>query len=156
MPAGLSILWHLPGRECACLAAQNCPHHRFQVAAEEPRAATRAEFNEEIHSEGCEALNPETVLLQRADTQLLEQAMDHLPDRLREVLVLRELEGLSYKEIAEVVGVPMGTVMSTLFRARERFRHAASDLVRRQAQPKGSSALSDAELQELTQDAVQV
>jgi hypothetical protein len=50
----------------------------------------------------------------------------------------------------------MGTVMSTLFRARERFRHAASDLVRRQAQPKGSSALSDAELQELTQDAVLV
>ena len=95
------------------------------------------EFNEEIHSEGYEALNPETVLLQRADTQLLEQAMNHLPVRWREVLMLRELEGLSYKEIAEVVGVPMGTVMSTLFRARERFRHPASDLVRRQAQPRG-------------------
>jgi DNA-directed RNA polymerase specialized sigma24 family protein len=90
-------------------------------------------------------------LLQGADTQLLEQAMNVLPDRLREVLLLRELEGLSYKEIAEVAGVPMGTVMSTLFRARERFRHAASDLVKRQAQPKGSSALSDAERQELTQ-----
>jgi RNA polymerase sigma-70 factor (ECF subfamily) len=98
------------------------------------------EFDEEIHREGGEALNPETLLLQRADTQLLEQAMNHLPDRLREVLMLRELEGLSYKEIAEVVGVPIGTVMSTLFRARERFRHAASDLVRRQAQLKGSSA----------------
>jgi len=98
------------------------------------------EFDEEIHREGWEALNPEALLLQRADTQSLEQAMKHLPDRLREVLVLRELEGLSYKEIAEVVGVPMGTVMSTLFRARERFRHAASDLVRREAQPKGSPA----------------
>jgi RNA polymerase sigma-70 factor (ECF subfamily) len=86
------------------------------------------EFNEEIHSEGCEALNPETLLLQRADTQLLEQAMNHLPVRLREVLMLRELEGLSYKEIAEVVGVPMGTVMSTLFRAREQLRQAASEL----------------------------
>jgi RNA polymerase sigma-70 factor, ECF subfamily len=42
--------------------------------------------------------------------------MNHLPDRLREVLMLRELEGLSYREIAEVVGVPMGTVMSALFR----------------------------------------
>jgi RNA polymerase sigma-70 factor, ECF subfamily len=84
------------------------------------------EFNEEIHSEGCEALNPETLALQRADTQLLEQAMNHLPVRLREVLMLRELEGLSYKQIAEVVGVPMGTVMSTLFRARERLRHAAA------------------------------
>jgi RNA polymerase sigma-70 factor (ECF subfamily) len=88
-----------------------------------------AEFDEEMHSEGCASLSPETVLLQRADTQLLEQAMDRLPERLREVLVLRELEGLSYKEIAEVVGVPMGTVMSTLSRARERFRHAASDLL---------------------------
>ena len=115
-----------------------------------------AEFNEEIHSEGRESLSPETELLQRADTQLLEQAMDRLPARWREVLVLRELEGLSYKEIAEVVGVPMGTVMSTLFRARERFRHAASDLVRRQEQPKGSSAVSDAERQELEQDAVPV
>jgi RNA polymerase sigma-70 factor, ECF subfamily len=88
------------------------------------------EFNEELHSGGCEALSPETVLLQRADTHLLEQAMDRLPDRLREVLVLRELEGLSYKEIAEVVGIPTGTVMSSLFRARERLRQAASDLVR--------------------------
>jgi RNA polymerase sigma-70 factor (ECF subfamily) len=108
------------------------------------------EFNEEIHSEGCETLNPETVLLQRADTQWLEQAMNCLPVRWREVLVLRELEGLSYKEIADVVGVPMGTVMSTLFRARERFRHAATDLVRRQAQPMGSSAFSDDQLHQLS------
>src|SRR5207253_6737681 len=108
----------------------------------------------ELHAGKGEAFNPETLLLQRADTQLLEQAMNHLSDRLREVLVLRELEGLSYKEIAEVVGVPMGTVMSTLFRARERFRDAASELLRRQAQPKGSLALSDAELQKLKQDAV--
>jgi len=50
----------------------------------------------------------------------------------------------------------MGTVMSTLFRAREQFRRAASDLVRRQAQPKGSLAFSDAEPQELKQDAVPV
>ena len=77
-------------------------------------------------------------------------------DRLREVLVLRELEGLSYIEIAEVVGIPMGTVMSSLFRARERFRHAANDLGRRQSQPKGSPALGDAERQELEQDAVPV
>jgi RNA polymerase sigma-70 factor, ECF subfamily len=114
------------------------------------------EFNEEIHSDRREAFDPETLLLQGADTQLLEHAMNHLPDRLREVLVLRELEGLSYRAIAEVVGVPIGTVMSTLFRARERFRRAASDLVRQQALPKGSSALSDAERQELKQDAVPV
>jgi RNA polymerase sigma-70 factor (ECF subfamily) len=86
------------------------------------------EFNEQIHTDTWEAVNPETLLLQCADTQWLEHALNHLPDRFREVLVLRELEGMSYKEIAEVVGVPMGTVMSTLFRAREQLRHAASRL----------------------------
>ena len=114
------------------------------------------EFNEAIHSEECETLNPETLLLQGAGARWLEQAMNQLPDHLREVLILRELEGLSYKEIAEVAGIPIGTVMSTLFRARERFRHAASDLMRRQAQPKASSTLRDAEPQELTRDAVPV
>src|SRR5436190_16000626 len=114
------------------------------------------EFNEAIHSEDCDGPNPEILLLQGATTQLLEQAMNVLPDRLREVLLLRELEGLSYKEIAEVAGVPIGTVMSTLFRARERFRHLASELVRRQAQPKGPSAQSDTELPQLKQDAVPV
>jgi predicted DNA-binding protein (UPF0251 family) len=70
------------------------------------------------------------------------------------VLVLREQEGLSYREIADVVGIPMCTVMSTLSRARERFRHALSDLVRRQAQSKGCSAVSDAKLQETEAEVV--
>jgi RNA polymerase sigma-70 factor (ECF subfamily) len=98
-----------------------------------------AEFDEEIHGEECAALDPEALLLQGADTQLLERAINHLPVRLREILILRELEGLSYREIAEVVGIPMGTVMSTLFRARERFRHTTSELVSGRAQPKDLS-----------------
>jgi RNA polymerase sigma-70 factor, ECF subfamily len=116
------------------------------------------EFDEDMHSEAVdhEAINPETLLLQRADSQSIAQAMNQLPVRFREVLVLRELEGLSYKEIAEVVGVPVGTVMSTLSRARERFRHVAIGLVRRQAQPKGGSALGDAGRRELKQDPVLV
>jgi RNA polymerase sigma-70 factor (ECF subfamily) len=120
------------------------------------RAQPAIEFDEEIHDDGREALDPETLLIRRADTQLLEQAMNQLPNRLREVLLLRELEGLSYGEIAEVVGVPMGTVMSSLFRARERLRHAASDLVRRQAQPKCSATVSDAEVPDVDQDVVSV
>lgn len=91
------------------------------------------EFDEEIHSDGDTALNPELLLFQRLDSQWVEQAMNQLPARFREVLVLRELEGLSYKEIAAVVGVPIGTVMSTLSRARERFRHVARHLAGRQA-----------------------
>jgi RNA polymerase sigma-70 factor (ECF subfamily) len=77
------------------------------------------DFDEEIHSGTHEGSNPETLLLQRDTSKLLEQAMRKLPVRFREVLVLRELEGLSYREISQVVDIPMGTVMSSLSRARE-------------------------------------
>jgi RNA polymerase sigma-70 factor (ECF subfamily) len=52
------------------------------------------------------------------------RALDRLPPKSREVLVLRELEGCSYKEIAEVTGLPIGTVMSSLSRARRRLEQA--------------------------------
>jgi len=96
-------------------------------------------FDEEIHGGTVEASSPERLLLQRADTQLLELAMSQLPVRLQEVLVLRELEGLSYREIADVMSVPMGTVMSSLSRARERFRQAIGDLVEHQAVPESDT-----------------
>ncbi len=65
---------------------------------------------------------PDTLLLQEADRGLLRDAMEELPVEFREALVMRELEGLSYKEIAEVAGLPMGTVMSRLARARRLLR----------------------------------
>ena len=70
------------------------------------------------------------LLLQKADKQLLEKALNELPVRFREILVLRELEGLAYKEIAEVMGMPMGTVMSTLSRARHEFGRVAGELLK--------------------------
>ncbi len=79
-------------------------------------------FDEEIHSVQCAPESPEDLLLQRADRDALRQALAALPIALREVLVLRELEGLSYKAIAEVVAVPVGTVMSRLSRARARLQ----------------------------------
>ena len=88
------------------------------------------EFDEQIATSGVEMPNPEQLLLQKADGRLVEQAMSQLPVRFREILILRELEGFSYKQIADMMGVPMGTVMSTLSRARERFRHAAGDLLK--------------------------
>jgi RNA polymerase sigma factor (sigma-70 family) len=75
-------------------------------------------FDEEIHS--VEGANPETILLKIADRRMLEQALEELPVEFREVLILRELEDLSYKEIAGIVDVPLGTVMSRLARARKR------------------------------------
>ena len=68
------------------------------------------------------ALDPEERLLQQHTVTLVRAALEQLPVDFREVIVLREIEGLSYKEIAEVAGVPIGTVMSRLARARERLQ----------------------------------
>jgi RNA polymerase sigma factor (sigma-70 family) len=67
-------------------------------------------------------LDPEAQLIQQQTVEQVRGALEALPSDFREVLVLRELEGLSYKEIAAVVGVPIGTVMSRLARARERLQ----------------------------------
>lgn len=63
---------------------------------------------------------PDAGLIERADTARLETALAALPEEFRETLVLRELQGLDYRAIAEVTGVPIGTVMSRLARARRR------------------------------------
>src|SRR6266850_2491735 len=64
------------------------------------------------------AETPETALIAKADAAQLEAAISLVPPALREALVLRDIHGLSYREIAEVTGVPIGTVMSRLARAR--------------------------------------
>ena len=86
-------------------------------------------FDEEIHTDEGEISDPATLLLQKADRQLIQRALEELPLKFREMLVLRELEGLSYKEIAEVAGVPMGTVMSGLARARARLGQSVTNLL---------------------------
>lgn len=70
------------------------------------------------------ALSPEAEQLRQADARLVRESIEALPAEYREVLVLREMEGLSYKEIAQVAGVPIGTVMSRLARARQRLEAA--------------------------------
>jgi len=66
--------------------------------------------------------NPENLLLQNAGRDTLKAALDDLPAEFREAIVLREMEGMSYKEIADIASVPIGTVMSRLARARKRMQ----------------------------------
>jgi RNA polymerase sigma factor (sigma-70 family) len=68
--------------------------------------------------------NPETSLLRQAESGAVRGVLNRLPRALREILVLRELEGLSYRQIAEIAGLPIGTVMSRLARARTQFESA--------------------------------
>ncbi len=80
------------------------------------------EFDEEEHGVGD--VTPESLAIAGAERARLARALEALPARFREVLVLRELEGCSYKEIADITGVPIGTVMSSLSRARQRLAQA--------------------------------
>lgn len=81
-------------------------------------------FDEEVHTPPGDQVTPESSVLRGADREMLRQALVALPPAWREVIVLRELEGLSYKEIAEVAGIPIGTVMSRLARARSRLQQS--------------------------------
>ena len=81
-------------------------------------------FDEEQHSSARPQSDPETLLLQTDDATLIARALSSLPDHFHQLLVLRELEGLSYQELSDVIGIPMGTVMSRLSRARVALRRA--------------------------------
>jgi RNA polymerase sigma-70 factor (ECF subfamily) len=83
-------------------------------------ASTGDERLEQVQSPPSDA--PDRALAQQQQANDVRRAIESLPDEFREAVVLREIEGLSYKEVAAVLGVPMGTVMSRLSRARERLK----------------------------------
>jgi RNA polymerase sigma-70 factor (ECF subfamily) len=79
-------------------------------------------FDERIHASGHESVSPATILEHSEDAALISEAMDELPAEFREILALRHQEGLSYKEIADIMQIPPGTVMSRLARARGKLK----------------------------------
>ena len=81
-------------------------------------AAPPAEFDENIHLVPEEPVTLEASLLRKADNAMIHGALDELTPEFREVVVLRDFEELSYKEIADIAEIPVGTVMSRLARAR--------------------------------------
>ena len=85
------------------------------------RSGDRTETLDESRDDrAVDDLDPEALVMQRQTVERVQQALERLPPDFREVVVLRDLEGLSYKEIAMVVDIPIGTVMSRLARARDR------------------------------------
>lgn len=69
-----------------------------------------------------EAATPETIVIERSNSQMMQAAIDELPVYFREILLLCEVEEMSYQEIAETLSIPIGTVMSRLSRARRTLR----------------------------------
>jgi RNA polymerase sigma-70 factor, ECF subfamily len=88
-----------------------------------------AELDENCFPPDSHARNPEEVVLQNDNGTLLRKALEKLPPNFREVLILRELEGMSYREIANITDMPAGTVMSSLSRGRDCLRQALAGLM---------------------------
>lgn len=93
------------------------------------REPTPEAFNEAEHAVVEEMAEVAARLRREVDRERLDTALAALPVDMREVLVLHELEGLSYKEIAAVIGIPIGTVMSRLARARLRLQRQLRQII---------------------------
>jgi RNA polymerase sigma-70 factor (ECF subfamily) len=98
-------------------------HAAYRLAERRGRGGTIVPFDEHLHaSYGTPPEPPDRLAQRRAEARLVRDALAGLPDAFRDALVLRELEGLDYAEIAAVTGVPVGTVMSRLARGRARLK----------------------------------
>ncbi len=84
-------------------------------------------LDEELLTLPSQEGNPEQLVLKRLDVEAVYRAVESLPVEFREMIVLREMEGLSYREIAEVAEMPIGTVMSRLARARTRLQQCLKE-----------------------------
>jgi RNA polymerase sigma-70 factor (ECF subfamily) len=83
-------------------------------------ASMAVEFNEQIHGDTTASTNAENIMIRDSRIDSLRDCVETLPVEYREIIVLRELEELSYRQISEIAGIPIGTVMSRLSRGRER------------------------------------
>lgn len=109
----------------------------YTLLGGEVASASSSEFHEDSHDEESVAagavvnfpINPETAAIESADRVLLQQCLRSLSAEYREALVLRELQDCSYKEIAQIAEIPIGTVMSRLARGRRLLRRAMSDKI---------------------------
>jgi RNA polymerase sigma factor (sigma-70 family) len=90
-------------------------------------------IDDHLDEVGMDFADPETLLLQSIDSQTVRQALQELPVEFREVVVLREMEFFSYKEIANVVDLPLGTVMSRLARGRKRLHALLAERMGKEA-----------------------
>jgi RNA polymerase sigma-70 factor (ECF subfamily) len=109
------------GRAWFLRIVRNTYHQRLTASGR--RQADQ--FDEELHSADWPALpDPEELLLRADSAALIDRTISGLPERFRELLTLRELEELSYRELADVLDIPIGSVMSGLSRARQAFRIA--------------------------------
>ena len=98
-------------------------------------AGATVELEETLEEPREPSADPEELLLISCDREQVRQALEQLPLEFREAIILREMEGLSYKEISATLSVPLGTVMSRLSRGRDWLKRLLSSA--RPVQPEG-------------------
>jgi RNA polymerase sigma-70 factor, ECF subfamily len=111
-----SWLLKIVRRSCYDWLGRNRPAEVVPLELDEPEGS--------VHNPAASAVDADALLQSRSDLRRLDQLIEDLPPPLREAIVLRELQGLDYRQIADVTGVPIGTVMSRLHRARAALRRA--------------------------------
>jgi RNA polymerase sigma-70 factor (ECF subfamily) len=94
----------------------------YSKMRENRRAPQEVAFEEDFHGMNHDPADANAVAWHEMRGELLRQALERLPAEYREVIVLHEIEGLAYREIADVAGIPIGTVMSRLARARAKLQ----------------------------------
>jgi RNA polymerase sigma-70 factor (ECF subfamily) len=107
------------GRAWLLTIVRNVCYSRLR---EQRRSAAPEAFDDETHGSTFDPAAANAIAWHETKSALLRQALEHLPAEFREVIVLHELEGLAYREIAAVAGIPIGTVMSRLARARQKLQ----------------------------------
>jgi RNA polymerase sigma-70 factor (ECF subfamily) len=87
------------------------------------------DLEDETYNSESEGLNPEILFQHSHDHQLVRRALEKLPAEYRELIILREMEGMAYKEIAQMTSIPIGTVMSRLARGRQRLKDCLGQII---------------------------
>jgi len=108
---------------------RNCCYDRLK---QKSVSAQNTDFDEALHC-GDRTPNPDTMLLLAERGELVRKSLAELSPEYREILVLREMEQLSYREIGNIAGIPLGTVMSRLSRARQRLEQVLLDCLERES-----------------------
>lgn len=115
-------------------------HVSYEILNDQRLPGPAEDFDEHRHTEESVGnvvffpVNPEAVAIGNAEAHLVRDCLEQLPADYREVLVLREVQECSYREIAEIAAIPIGTVMSRLARARRLLQRVITDRVRREEQ----------------------
>jgi len=107
------------GRPWLLTIVRNVCYSRLREQRRQPEAVA---FEDELHGGADESADANAIAWREVKSELLRAALERLPPEYREVVVLHEIEGLAYREIAGVADIPIGTVMSRLARARRRLQ----------------------------------